>query len=168
LNSTAAPVSVVAVYYADPPRASEALEILQNLRTRRAVEILDAAVMSRDVRSNRLQISETREPRVRKLAAAGGDTGGVLGVIFPPSVLALGAVGAAAGAALAHFRDQGFDNNLLKEIGENLPPGGAAVVAVIEETWLADLPESLAGYTDLERFARRPDFGMPTEGDKAS
>ena len=105
-----------------------------------------------------LQVTETAELSARKLAVVGAVAGGVLGIIFPPSVLALGAVGAAAGGAMAHFTDQGFDNNLLKEIGENLPPGGAVLVAVIEEKWLAELSDTLAGYADLERFAMKPEF----------
>lgn len=65
----------------------------------------------------------------------------------------MGAIGAAAGAALGHFTDQGFDNNLLKEIGENLPPGGSAVVAVVEETWVGKLEAAVGGYADLSRYA---------------
>ncbi len=159
MSSSAAPISVVAAYYDDPSQASKALDTLRNLRKRRAIEILDAAVMSWTKGGDKLEIIETAELSGKKLAVAGAIAGGVLGMIFPPSVLALGAIGAAAGAAVAHFTDQGFDNNLLKEIGENLPPGGAALVAVIEENWLAELSDTLADYSDLERFAMRPDLG---------
>lgn len=158
LSSDLAPVSVIAAYYENPSKASEALETLQRLQKRGAIEVLDAAVMIRREDSNTLQITETAEWGRKKAAVVGAVAGGVLGVIFPPSILAIGAVGAVAGAALAHFTDQGFDNNLLKEVGENLPPGGAALVAVIEERWLADLSETLADYSDLERFAMKPEF----------
>jgi uncharacterized membrane protein len=152
-----APISVVAVYYDDSRRAHDTLKVLERLRDRGAIEIADAAIMSQPKGSARLQITETAEFGGRTAAAAGAIAGGVLGAIFPPSILALGAVGAAAGAALAHFTDQGFDNNLLKEIGENLPPGGAALVAVVEEKWLTELSDTLSDYAALERFAMRPD-----------
>jgi uncharacterized membrane protein len=159
VSSAAAPVSIVAAYYETPSGASEALNVLRDLHKRHAIEIVDAAVMTRREGSDSLQITETAELSEKKLAVVGAVAGGVLGIIFPPSILALGAVGAAAGAALAHFTDQGFDNNLLKEIGENLPrPAGAALVAVIEEKWLAELSDTLAGYADLERFAMKPEF----------
>ena len=151
-----APVSVIAAYYDDDRKAQDTLKALSRLRDRGAIEIVDAAIMSRPEGSSRLQITETAELGGRKMAAAGAIAGGILGVIFPPSILALGAVGAAAGEAFAHFSDQGFDNNLLKEIGENLPPGGAALVAVVEEKWLADLSETLSDYAAMERFAMRP------------
>lgn len=152
-----APISVVAAYYDDARKAHATLKTLERLRDRGAIEIVDAATMSRAEGSERLQITETAELEGSRLAATGAIAGGILGEIFPPSILALGAVGAAAGAAFAHFSDQGFDNNLLKEIGENLPPGGAALVAVVEENWLADLSETLSDYAALERFAMRPD-----------
>jgi len=157
-------MTVVAAYYDDPSGASAALETLQRLRKRRAIEIVDAAVMARRPGSDRLQITETAELSGRKLAAAGSVAGVMLGIIFPPSVLALGAVGAAAGAADAHFRDQGFDRNLLKEIGENLPPGGVALVAVIQEPWLADLSGAIAGHQGLTRFSIEPGMSQSTSG----
>ena len=152
-----APLSVIAAYYDETSKARGTMRALERLRDRGAIEIVDAAIMSRPNGSDCLQITESAELGGGKMAAAGAIAGGLLGVIFPPSILALGAVGAAAGAALAHFTDQGFDNNLLKEIGENLPPGGAALVAVVEEKWLADLSETLSEYSAMERFAMRPD-----------
>ena len=58
-----------------------------------------------------------------------------------------------AGRIRSEITDQGFDNNLLKEIGENLPSGGSVIVAVIEETWVGKLETALQGYVDLERYA---------------
>lgn len=158
MSASPAPVSVVAAYYEIPSEALVALGALRKLERCGAIEIVDAAVMSRREGGKSLQITETAELSKKKLAVAGAVAGGALGIIFPPSILALGAVGAAAGAAIGHFTDQGFDNNLLKEIGENLPPNGAALVAVIEEKWLAELSDTLAGYADLERFAMKPEF----------
>jgi hypothetical protein len=50
----------------------------------------------------------------------------------------------------------GTDRQSFKEIGENLEPGGAALVAMIEEKWLADLSDTLADYSSLDRFAMKP------------
>jgi uncharacterized membrane protein len=160
VRPAATPVSVVAAYYESPSRASEVLNSLRDLQKRHVIEIVDAAVMSRRGGDKSLQITETAELSHKKLGVVGAVAGGVLAIIFPPSILALGAVGAAAGVAVAHFTDQGFDNNLLKEIGENLPPEGAALVAVIEEKWLAELSDSLADYADLQRFAMKPEFAQ--------
>jgi uncharacterized membrane protein len=152
LNLPAAAVSLVVAFYDLPGRAYEALE---RLSKRTELEIGDAAVMIRR-EGGLLQLCET--------TGLGGGTGSsepsetsILTELFPPSVLALSPVGASAEAALDHFLNQGFETNLLKEIGENLPPNGAAVVAVIEEKWLPEVAETFVGYADLERYAMRLD-----------
>lgn len=146
------PLSVIAAFYSNETEASKVLARLKQMNEEGAIELLDAAVMVRDSDGRKVKIQETAELTGKKGALGGAVAGGVLGIIFPPSILALGAIGAAAGAALGHFTDQGFDNNLLKEIGENLPPGGSAVVAVVEETWAGKLASALQGYADLMRY----------------
>lgn len=153
------PISLVAAFYGDEAKAREMLEALQRMEEDGAIQILDAAVMTKAEKSGKLTISERAEFTTKKGAIGGALAGGLLAVIFPPSILALGAVGAAAGAAVGHFTDQGFDNNLLQEIGENLPAGGSALVAVIEETWLERLSKAIEGYADLSRFTLDAEAG---------
>ncbi len=152
------PISFVAAFYADEKKARDMLTALEKLEKDGAIQLLDAAVMSR-TDSGRLTIHERAELTKKKGAIRGAVAGGLLAVLFPPSILALGAVGAAAGAAVGHFTDQGFDNNLLQEIGENLPAGGSALVAVIEETWLERLSKAIEGYADLSRFTLDAEAG---------
>lgn len=146
-------VSVIAAFYSNEDEANLVLKSLQQMQKEGAVKLLDAAVMVRDEATKKLKVKETAEVTPRKGAAGGAIVGGIIGVIFPPSILATAAIGAAAGAALGHFTDQGFKNNLLKEIGENLPPGGSAIVAVVEETWFEKLSAALRGYSQVARYA---------------
>ena len=152
------PISLIAAFYTDAAKAKEKLTVLQKMEKDGAIELLDAAVMSK-TDSAKLTITEQAELTEKKGAIGGALVGGLLAIIFPPSILALGAVGAAAGAAVGHFTDQGFDNNLLQEIGENLPAGGSALVAVIEETWLERLSAAMEGYADLSRFTLDAEAG---------
>ena len=153
------PISLVAAFYADNTKAQEMLEALEKMEKDGAIQVLDAAVMTKTDDTGKLTIRETGELTKKKGAIRGAVAGGVLAIIFPPSILALGAVGAAAGAAVGHFTDQGFDNNLLREIGENLPPGGSALIAVIEETWLERLSKAIEGYSELSRFTLDAEAG---------
>ncbi len=153
------PISVVAAFYADEEKAAEMLAALEKMEKDGAIHLLDAAVMSKADDGGKLSIRERAELTTKKGAIRGAVAGGLLAIIFPPSILALGAVGAATGAAIGHFTDQGFDNNLLQEIGENLPAGGSALVAVIEETWLERLSAAIEGYADLSRFTLDADAG---------
>lgn len=150
------PITVLAAFYPNETGARDVLNQLKQMDKDKTIDILDAAVMVRS-EDKKVKVTETGEFTPSKGAWRGAAAGAVIGIIFPPSILAMGAVGAAAGAALGHFTDQGFDNNLLKEIGENLPPGGSVIVAVIEETWLSKLETALEGYVDLERYALSAD-----------
>ena len=159
IASNKSPLSLIAAFYADAAKAKEKLTVLQKMEKDGAIELLDAAVMTKNADSGKLTITEQAELTSKKGAIGGALAGGLLAIIFPPSILALGAVGAAAGAAIGHFTDQGFDNNLLREIGENLPAGGSALVAVIEETWLERLSTAMEGYADLSRFTLDAEAG---------
>ncbi len=147
------PISVIAAFYADETRAGDVLAQLKRMENDGTIDIMDAAVMVRDADGRRVKINETAELTPKKGAGRGAVVGGIIGIIFPPSILATAAIGAAAGAALGHFTDQGFHNNLLKEIGENLPPGGSAVLAIVEETWMGNIETALEGYVDLAKYA---------------
>ena len=152
------PISLVAAFYADDKKAQEMLQALEKMEKDGSIRLLDAAVMRR-TDSGKLTVHERAEISKKRGAIRGAVAGGLLAIIFPPSILALGAVGAATGAAFGHFTDQGFDNNLLQEIGENLPAGGSALIAVIEETWLERLSKAIAGYEDLSRFTLDAEAG---------
>ena len=59
--------------------------------------------------------------------------GAAIGVIFPPSILVSGLVGAGAGALIGHLRG-GMSNSDLKEVGEMLDESEAALIVVGEAT----------------------------------
>ncbi len=153
MTEQSSPVSLIAAFYRNETEAGEMLAQLKQMDKDGIIDIIDAAVMVKAEDGRKLKVNETAELTAKKGGVRGALVGGVLGIIFPPSILAMAAVGAAAGAAFGHFTDQGFDNNLLKEIGENLPPGGSVIVAVVEETWLGKLSTALEGYVDLARYS---------------
>ncbi len=123
MSESTSPISLIAAFYRNETDAGEMLAQLKQMDKDGTVDIIDAAVMVKAEDGRKLKVNETAELTAKKGGLRGALVGGALGIIFPPSILAMAAVGAAAGAALGHFTDQGFDNNLLKEIGENLPPG---------------------------------------------
>ncbi len=62
-------------------------------------------------------------------AKAGAITGAVIGLVFPPSLLVAGAVGAGAGALAGNLM-RGIKRKDIKEIGEMLDEGQAGVILV--------------------------------------
>ena len=57
--------------------------------------------------------------------------------------LAVGA-GALIGGIAAKYRDSGFSDKRLKEIGDALKPGTSAIVAVIEHVWVDEVEAMMA------------------------
>jgi hypothetical protein len=134
--------SVVAAYYESPAQAQRTLQSLPVNG-----ELVDAAVMVGD-ESGRLRLLSERVEN------------GALEEIFPASVLGLRATGREANKARDHFLYHGFPKNLLKEIGENMPPGGAALVTVIEERWLTHFRDLVEAPLGFERYAMESDAAL--------
>jgi uncharacterized membrane protein len=64
---------------------------------------------------------------------AGLGISAIIGAFFPPYLLAGAALGALDGALIGHFRE-GLPRKDLKELGQTLTDGTAAVVVVAEST----------------------------------
>lgn len=62
-------------------------------------------------------------------AAGGAMWGGLIGLLFLAPLFGM-AIGAATGAVAGKMTDAGVDDNLVKTLGANMPPGGAALIAL--------------------------------------
>jgi uncharacterized membrane protein len=62
-------------------------------------------------------------------AAGGALWGGLIGLLFLAPVIGM-AIGAATGAAAGKAADVGVDDKFMKQLGETLQPGGAALIAL--------------------------------------
>ena len=63
-------------------------------------------------------------------AATGALWGGLIGLIFFVPLFGM-AIGAATGAAAGALADYGVDDKFMKELGDNLDPGAAAVIFLV-------------------------------------
>ena len=80
-----------------------------------------------------------------------------MGLIFPPSVIGTAIVGAAGGGLWGKLRDKGFKDEDLKAIGESIPPGSSAIIAVAEDRVVERLERGLEGYNKIARHALSAD-----------
>jgi uncharacterized membrane protein len=71
------------------------------------------------------------ETATRRDGWTGLGVGALVGILFPPSLLASGAIGAAAGALTGHLA-RGMSRGDMKDLGETLEAGEAALVVVGE------------------------------------
>jgi uncharacterized membrane protein len=106
----------------------------------------DIAFVSKE-RDGKVKIHQTKDADGRKGAVRGGLVGALIGLAAPP-FLAVTAVGAGIGALVAHLRDGGLDNDLMKSLGEDLEPGQGIVFALGDEASIALVAERVRDLTD--------------------
>jgi uncharacterized membrane protein len=94
----------------------------------KVIEIDDAVVLTRD---NDGKVKLHQAVSTAGAGAAGGALwGGLIGLIFLAPLVGM-AVGAAAGAAGGAMADYGVDDAFMKELGEKLTPGSAALIVLV-------------------------------------
>jgi hypothetical protein len=140
-------ISVVTYFYESTGAALDVVQRLQPAPQVTVAGILGAAVMSRSGTVGTLKLDSST-----RMAETCPD----FETIFPHAILSLKAVGSDSLKASEHFDSLGFGVNLLKEIGENLPAGGAALVLVIAEPWIEELSELVGGHKGVERYPVAP------------
>ena len=79
----------------------------------------------------KVKLHQTVSP-VGSGAAGGALWGGLIGLLFLAPLLGM-AVGAAAGAAGGALADYGVDDRFMKELGEKLQPGSAALIVLVRK-----------------------------------
>ncbi len=138
-------LEMIAAIYADEDRANVILDMLDQMHRATTINLSDAALVSKDA-EGKLQIKETREVTGKKGAKRGAIAAGVFGLIFPPSLIASAIAGGAVGAAWGKLRDSGIKSSSIKELGEKLEPGKAAVVALVDDASVEPTERAMQGY----------------------
>ena len=91
----------------------------------------DAAIVWKNDKG-KIEIDSVSDEASRKWLWAGLGLGALIGLIFPPSILATSAIGALAGAVIGKFRD-GITQDDLEQIGEAVAGDNAALVVVAQD-----------------------------------
>jgi uncharacterized membrane protein len=146
------PVEVFVAAFGNEGQAGEALKDFQTMDREGSIELIDAAVVVRGV-DGTVKFEETIDPSGKKLAKRGAIAGGLVGLIFPPSIIAGALVGGAGGGIWGKIRDKGFKDEDLKAVGESLEPGTSAIIAIAEDRVLERLERGIEGYQKIARHA---------------
>ena len=126
------------------------MKAFQSAQRDGAIDLIDAAVIVHTA-DGKVKFEETADPSGKKWAKRGAIAGGVVGLIFPPSIIVSAAVGGGAGGIWGKVRDKGFKDDDLKEIGESLPPGTSAIIVIAEDRMVAQLERGLEGYNKIAK-----------------
>jgi uncharacterized membrane protein len=132
------PMQIIVAAFKDPGGAGKVLKMLENQHW---LGIQDAAVVTKDA-DGKLRITDTKDMGGGKGMVVGALVGGAIGVLTGGiGWLVLG--GGALGGLGAKLRDGGLPDKRLREMGARLPPNASALIAVIEQGWVADAEQQL-------------------------
>ncbi len=121
--------NLVAIAYDDVDQAQQVTETLGELMKEHSIELEDAVIVEHRANGK----IKLHQPSMAGLGAASGALwGGLIGLIFFVPLFGL-AIGAASGAAAGALTDTGIDDKFMKELGDKLPQGGAAVFVLVRQ-----------------------------------
>ncbi|HSS57717.1 MAG TPA: DUF1269 domain-containing protein [Solirubrobacteraceae bacterium] len=123
--------NLVAVAYPDESTASEVAQTLIELQKERSIELDDLVVAIRRP-DGKIKLKQSFSP-AGSGAAGGALWGGLIGLIFFMPLLGM-AIGGATGAATGAMTDVGVDDDFMKQLGEKLQPGGAAIFVLVRQS----------------------------------
>ncbi len=128
--------------FSDIDAAWEAYEFLKSVEDGRTLEIEAVVVVTCDA-DGKLEVQKATDHSTRRGLGWGIAGGVVLGVIFPPSIIAsaaaLGAAGAAGGALAArHHRKEIAD-----ELAGAIDPGHSGLIALVSDPGAVELRKAL-------------------------
>ena len=137
------PVELIIAAFQDEEKAKEALKNLKQLAKEDVINLVNAAVMTKDEKG-KVSLKETQDVDAKRGALFGAIAGGLIGLIGGPAGVIVGAAaGAATGGVAANRIDMGFPDETLKELQETLTPGSSAILALIQHEWVDRVVEEL-------------------------
>ncbi|HUG86132.1 MAG TPA: DUF1269 domain-containing protein [Euzebya sp.] len=125
----AAGACLIAITFADPMYAQEALLAALRLKAKGHLDIDDAAIVSR-AEGGRVRIQQTRDLNMADGAMSAG-WWGLLAGLFVGQPLVGGALGAALGGLWGKLHDVGISDPEMKRFGETLAEGEAALFLLL-------------------------------------
>ena len=122
------PVFLYAAIYDEIDNAEADYEAVFDLHAAGAIGTFDSAVIRKE--DGKVRVTKTEKP-TQHGAWTGAAVGALVGIIFPPAILGSAIVGAGAGGLTGHLT-RGISRGDLKELGEELEAGSAAVIVLGE------------------------------------
>ena len=150
------PQSLVWARFATYSGAADALTQWQQGNRPWLVHIDNAATVAKN-QDGVVTVNETGDRTGLGGLGAGALIGGLVGLLFPPAILAGAAAGAATGGLGARIRDAGFEDAALRAVADKLQPNQSLLLAVIDHKWADEAVRVLeataydAGWAELNQ-----------------
>jgi uncharacterized membrane protein len=135
---------LIVAQFSDTAAAGEAYDALRQLESTSTLKISGVVVAHRDAKGD-VSLEQMTEHSTRNGLGWGVVGGIVVGVLFPPSIIA-GAIGAGAiGAAAGKLRNMHHKSEFARELEDALEPGTSGIVALVEDQAVVEVRRKLAG-----------------------
>jgi uncharacterized membrane protein len=134
--------TLVAIAYPDAATAEQVRGELVQATKEHLIQLEDAVVVEHQP-DGKIKLHQAQSPA--GMGAAGGALwGGLIGLLFLAPLVGM-AIGAASGAATGKMTDVGVNDDFMKQLGDRLPQGAAALIVLGR----SDAPDKI-----LERVGR--------------
>jgi uncharacterized membrane protein len=130
-----APLTVLYAEYPNDKAADQALKAIKAADKEGSIKVESYAVVRKDA-EGKVSVKDQR----RRKTVGGAVVGGLIGLLGGPVGVA---VGAGVGGTAGHLMSAGMDRDTLRQIEASLQPGESAVIAVVQERWVADTRKAL-------------------------
>ncbi len=123
------PVFLYAALYDDIDDAEADYHAVFDLHAAGAIGTFDSAVIRKED-DGKVRVTKTEKP-TQHGAWTGAGVGALVGLVFPPALIGSAIVGAGAGGLVGHL-SRGLSRGDLKDLGDELERGTAAVIVIGE------------------------------------
>jgi uncharacterized membrane protein len=154
------PIYLLVATYPNKDSAEADYESIWKLHHTGRVGTYDAALVTRDD-AGKVHIHKREKP-TQHAAWTGIGVGAVIGLVFPPAIIATAAAGGLAGGLVGHL-EKGMSRKQVKDLTEHLESGQAALVVIGPEVLKEVLGDALQSAERVEEHEIQADAGVLEE-----
>ena len=149
MASNDTPLALYIAAYTDPDAAQVDWDAFKELRKDKVIQAEALVLVSRDADG---KIHEKdNAPNVGVGAVLGAAGGLLVGLIFPPSLLAAGAVGAGIGAGAGGLLSHHEKKEIKAEVADDLPPGSSGIIVLFDPSFTDAVDKALAKASNVSK-----------------
>ncbi|HET9661613.1 MAG TPA: DUF1269 domain-containing protein [Thermomicrobiales bacterium] len=137
--------TLMAATYPNEEHARTILDMLESMYRALTIDLKDAVMVTKED-DGKIKVHETTDVSTRKGLKRGAIAGGVLGLIFPPSLLITAAAGGGIGALWGKIKDSGVKHDDVKNLADKLAPGQAALIVLVDNGSVVATQLALGSY----------------------
>ena len=148
-STSEAPVDLYIAAYDDPNAARGDWDTIKELAKDDTIKVDGLILVSRRA-DGKIHVDDDFH-ETGKGAALGAVGGAVVGLIFPPALLASAAVGAGIGAGAGALVSHSRKEEIKADVDDTLPLNSSGIVAIFEEEWENDIDKALSGASNVTK-----------------